>query len=723
MYDISQFRTTLYVLLFLGFAGFALAASSVEAFILSVGALVLHAWLMKTRRFKPMPRWLAGLVTTTLFIFTALSLYDELQTRAVFILGQFLIWLQLVKLYELRSNRDYAQLLVLTVLLMVAAAINSASLIFGLVLLAHIFLALYACLLFHLKLETDQAKAMLGLSEENVPPDTLRQDQRYLGRSMRRLTILVACASIAMAVLVFLLFPRGSGANVFALQMRAQQSLTGFSDEVSFQNIARITQNTEQVASVRLFHNGRLVAGTMPLLLRGRTYNVYSGNDAANRAPWQWTNESTMPWEAREPVSLRADEVQYFVDDDGTDIWRQQVKLEANASRALFAMAGITAISTSRDRTASYNPLDETIELQDPLSGQFKYEVSSRRLLDRRPLHASVPGSRRAARNLMWQFQSMAQNVRPAQKSAIAPEIREFARNPEVSGMGEQGPLIDQLRRLPVPGEVDMEIARNIERYLRDNFEYTLDLTSLPRDTDPIVAFLTEFKKGHCEFFAGTMVLALQSLGVEARMVTGFRCDEYNNWGEGFYIVRQSHAHAWVEVRGPHGWETFDPTSSRLADGSAPEQTAWQKFMHAFNYLEYIWAESVVAYDRDSRTNIINAADTAMTNTAGRASGAISSFKQRLRNPALFYSVSTRVLTGLLLLMIGFTLAAVGWFVFERWRLWQRARRIGLDALPKSDQLRLARQLEFYDRLSQLLEKNGVRRPAHATPMEFARSM
>ena len=43
-----------------------------------------------------------------------------------------MLLLQLVKLYEQRANRDYAQLIVLSLLLMVAAAINTASLVFGL---------------------------------------------------------------------------------------------------------------------------------------------------------------------------------------------------------------------------------------------------------------------------------------------------------------------------------------------------------------------------------------------------------------------------------------------------------------------------------------------------------------------------------------------------------------------------------------------------------------
>src|SRR5205814_5672294 len=94
-------------------------------------------------------------------------------------IGQFLVLLQIVKLFEIRANRDYAQLLVLSLLLIVAASINTASLIFGIVLLVYLFLALYCCLLFHLKIETDHAKAAIGIPDEKLNPATLRQDQRY----------------------------------------------------------------------------------------------------------------------------------------------------------------------------------------------------------------------------------------------------------------------------------------------------------------------------------------------------------------------------------------------------------------------------------------------------------------------------------------------------------------------------------------------------------------
>src|SRR5206468_8646023 len=66
--------------------------------------------------------------------------------------------------------------------------------------------------------------------------------------------------------------------------------LVGFSDQVSFQNIARIQQTDETVAWLALKHNGQPVQGTTTVLLRGTTLDAYHGNLFPGRgARYQWT--------------------------------------------------------------------------------------------------------------------------------------------------------------------------------------------------------------------------------------------------------------------------------------------------------------------------------------------------------------------------------------------------------------------------------------------------
>src|SRR5438094_3996062 len=177
MYDIRQFRPALYTLLILGMSGFALAAQSPGLWVLSVGAILLNGWLIKMGYFHPLPRLLANLITLLALLYIVYEVLSPGITP-IMVIGQFLVILQLVKLFEQRANRDYAQLLVLSLLLVVAASINTASLLFGVLLILYLFVSLYCCLIFHLKVEADRAKAAFAIPEEKVSRATLRRAQR-----------------------------------------------------------------------------------------------------------------------------------------------------------------------------------------------------------------------------------------------------------------------------------------------------------------------------------------------------------------------------------------------------------------------------------------------------------------------------------------------------------------------------------------------------------------
>jgi transglutaminase-like putative cysteine protease len=73
-----------------------------------------------------------------------------------------------------------------------------------------------------------------------------------------------------------------------------------------------------------------------------------------------------------------------------------------------------------------------------------------------------------------------------------------------------------------LPTVLDRALA--IERYLRENHEYSLTLSPYRRGAtrDPIEAFLFEHRFGHCELFASAMVLMCRAVGVPARLTEGF---------------------------------------------------------------------------------------------------------------------------------------------------------------------------------------------------------
>ena len=96
---------------------------------------------------------------------------------------------------------------------------------------------------------------------------------------------------------------------------------------------------------------------------------------------------------------------------------------------------------------------------------------------------------------------------------------------------------------------------------LMDYFEkegYIYDNEYEPED-ESIDYFLFNSKTGNCTSYATSMALMARLVGLPARYVEGFVA--YERGDDGQYIVRDSHAHAFVEVYiSGAGWVTFDPT-------------------------------------------------------------------------------------------------------------------------------------------------------------------
>ena len=385
MYDIRQFKPTLYVLLFIGITGFSLAAEQPAVWFLATAGIALNAWLVHTDRFRPMPRYAANLVTVLAFFYVALQV-RALGPKAVLVIGEFLVLLQLVKLYEQRANRDYAQLLVLSLLLMVAASISTASLGFGLLMIAYLFLSLYCCLLFHLKVESDYAQSAIAMPDETMNAATLRQDQHFFIRSMRKLTGFTSLIAVVCSIAVFLFFPRDTGAGLLGpLQFRSSETLTGFSDQVGFEQIARITQNDDLVAHVELKHNGQPVTGPRFLMLRGVTLDTYYGDGSHGGGAWQWGRGAKSNYD--EMIDVTAHSWKAVTDIGGEDEWSQDIYLKPTGTNVIFALAGPTKIRFPRTTSITHSNYDESLRLQEQLQYPLQYEVVSRGTTISRPAH------------------------------------------------------------------------------------------------------------------------------------------------------------------------------------------------------------------------------------------------------------------------------------------------------------------------------------------------
>lgn len=73
--------------------------------------------------------------------------------------------------------------------------------------------------------------------------------------------------------------------------------------------------------------------------------------------------------------------------------------------------------------------------------------------------------------------------------------------------------------------------------------------------------FWFDRKQGFCEHIASAFVILMRAMDIPARVVTGYQGGEVNSV-DGFWVVRQSSAHAWAEVwEAGRGWVRVDPTS------------------------------------------------------------------------------------------------------------------------------------------------------------------
>jgi transglutaminase-like putative cysteine protease len=108
------------------------------------------------------------------------------------------------------------------------------------------------------------------------------------------------------------------------------------------------------------------------------------------------------------------------------------------------------------------------------------------------------------------------------------------------------------------PGRFDIVMA--LTKYLQQHYQYSLQLGHVPAGRDPVDWFLFDAKIGYCEQFATAETLMLRSLGIPARLATGYSTGDYNPVLDQS-IVREHDAHAWVEVWFPgHGWVPVDPS-------------------------------------------------------------------------------------------------------------------------------------------------------------------
>lgn len=346
---------------------------------------------------------------------------------------------------------------------------------------------------------------------------------------------------VLIAIPLFALLPRLRAPYIVGrgLGSRMVLSSAGFSDRMSLDAIGEIRGN--RAVALRLaFEEG---GAPSELRLKGATYDVYEGR--------RWRKTQRL----RRPLLKHGDGFFHLSDaqpERWAQIWLQPIRSLSLVVPVQTVALDARVIRLGRDAGGAVT-----------LSRLAVATVSYRVGLNAETSSAALPPTQ-------------LQGDLSLNQEGVTEQIGELAR-----GVAGEGP----------PG---VRAAR-IERYLIDNFEYTLDYVGQSTE-EPLESFLFDTRRGHCEYFASAMVLMLRAAGIPARLVTGYMGGEYNQL-EDYFIVRQDNAHAWVEAFTPEdGWKTFDPTPPagrpRIAESS------WRLLMsQVWDFVEFRWDRYVLTYD------------------------------------------------------------------------------------------------------------------------------
>ena len=131
--------------------------------------------------------------------------------------------------------------------------------------------------------------------------------------------------------------------------------------------------------------------------------------------------------------------------------------------------------------------------------------------------------------------------------------------------------VLDEAQRVTAGSRSDYHRALLLQDYFRldGGFRYDLQAHS-DQGVGSLEEFLFDVRAGYCQQFATAYAAMARSVGLPTRVAVGFTWGEWDpaRGGQGAYVVRGEHAHAWPEVYfAGTGWVRFEPTPGRGAPG------------------------------------------------------------------------------------------------------------------------------------------------------------
>jgi len=604
-------------------------------------------------------------------------------------LGHYLILLQLCKLFQHKTNRDYVQILALSALLVVAGAMMENSLWFAMIVAGYIVLLCHTAMVFTLKRGLDASAHARLVSESS--PLAVDQVAWNVARSwplsgLRRRLVMVLGTILLVGMLVFLVYPRHF---LPAGQLSSADSTTnvsGFSGTVRLDDTAgQIYQSNAVMMHVRVKKAGADATPPRPqTYLRGATYDQYRESQWSKTAD----NARSLRQEAQPRRSLDHLQPDLIL----------EVSMIPSLAPNLFVSYPADRVQSGAGEAIKWPDLTFTMRQtwDDPSRQRGSLALSGNLHYTARCL--SYPFSRKA-RKLLAEISAPYVPSNPVETVQVSQRVKDLARH-------WCGDLLETRRRRPDRrDELDLRIARRIAEKLSGECTYTLDLSAADISRDGVEDFLFYTKRGHCEYFASAMTVMCRVLGVRARLVTGFVMNEYDRTG-GYYIVRGRDAHAWTEVFTPTtAWVTIDATPPA---GREMHGQVWGKsFRRFWAELQFLWFEKVVSYDADARLGL-------WRSVKARLRAAWSAMKGSIRS-LLVGGLVDRVLVALAMIVgiLGIIFEAL---LIHRWL----RRASGRLRSPSGGPARPYKQLKFIRQLLSLLKRSGLDPPAHQTLREFA---
>lgn len=478
---------------------------------------------------------------------------------------------------------------------------------------------------------------------------------RLPGR-LARLTAACTFAVLLLAAALFFFLPRTARA-AFEHLLKPRSPASGFTSEVLLGQVGEIRRQTATVFHARFFDR-RLPA----LKWRATALGEFDG--------WRWFSS-----QAGEGRALKPEQgLVKLLDDD-------QIRRPARRFTYEVLLDNSTADWLFLAGQPEYLRLTTPVVLASAATG-FRVPFAGEGF--RYVVHAALP--------------------EPLSPAPLAPAERNYyLRLPVVDPR-----VIELARSITAGARSDAERAARIESWLLSNFRYSTRALERQVD-DPLLYFLFEGRKGHCEYFASAMAVLLRAVWVPARVAVGYREGSFNAL-TGWHVIRASDAHSWVEawIEG-RGWVEYDPTPP---DREFRASGLWERLNLWSDAIGVFWQEWILGYDLDRQLSL------AVQVGQSRRRFSWAGWPQWWRT----FRDSTAPGTASPRLWLAFAGAALAVLLLyrqracwmHRWRLATGPRKLRHGAAGPQDAALI------YERMLVRLRKLGFEKPRWMTPGEFA---